>query len=135
MEIVLRKICLKGIWSDLSFLCSLLSRIPAGFQCTSAQAQNICKDFKIKSISIHRWDGFLRTIICNILEFIRLYNGALSTVVSKLCFLSRRNYVSCDQVTNLKTDKTIANSAQTEYCSTFLCVLVTGVTSQVFSII
>ena len=29
----------------------------------------------------------------------------------------------------------IANSAQTEYCSTFLCVLVTGVTSQVFSII
>ena len=28
-----------------------------------------------------------------------------------------------------------ANSAQTEYCSTFLCVLVTGVTSQVFSII
>ena len=29
----------------------------------------------------------------------------------------------------------IADSAQTGYCTTFPCVLVTGVTSQVFSII
>ena len=88
---------------------------------------------------LESWNHFFEGVhICiyqenaNVFEIAPNFQAFLQ--LGKLMWNHYRGQSSCEMCAAVKI-YLFANSAQTEYCTTFLCVLVTGVTSQVFSII